>query len=160
MVKAERKPNCVYYCCSSHFVLYLVSTDDFKFISVVFSFMFQSKKGDVSKPKPKRAVGGLLPPPPGPGSVRFPTPPTNQNFPSAPSAVKPAPNAVQTSRSISPANVSNSGTSNVDLLLDLGPSDTSSASPLAPLQSQTQNLPDLWGDFTGASSNRSITNLK
>ncbi|PVD36879.1 hypothetical protein C0Q70_03869 [Pomacea canaliculata] len=119
-----------------------------------------SKKGDVSKPKPKRAVGGLLPPPPGPGSVRFPTPPTNQNFPSAPSAVKPAPNAVQTSRSISPANVSNSGTSNVDLLLDLGPSDTSSASPLAPLQSQTQNLPDLWGDFTGASSSRSITNLK
>ncbi|KAK7093317.1 adaptin ear-binding coat-associated protein 1-like [Littorina saxatilis] len=122
--------------------------------------------GARAKPKP-RAAGGMLPPPPGGGGIKIPPPSAGSagrvapppssgagfDLVSAPPPTNPSP----------VASTNSSGSSSMDLLFDLGPSDTTSAPPLAPaplVQPQSQGASDGWGDFTGAanSSSQAVSN--
>ncbi|KAL8574782.1 hypothetical protein ACOMHN_035325 [Nucella lapillus] len=136
-----------------------------------------TKRGDgpaaKSKPKP-RTTGAFLPPPPGgPGAMRIPPPaaagvappPSSAGFKASfdspgPSNPPPPPPAAAA------ATTGNSGSADLDLLMDVGSSDWSSyssataapvAAPLAPVQSLEQDSGDVWGDFASASTNGNQT---
>ncbi|KAK7476528.1 hypothetical protein BaRGS_00032208 [Batillaria attramentaria] len=110
-----------------------------------------NKKGDFAKARPKpRGMGGILPPPPSSGGIKLP-PPGGSAIPPPSSAANtgfvsaPAPNPV--------APTSGGGTSSVDLLFDLDPSETTNATPLAPQpQNQSSGSADVWGDFASANN--------
>ncbi|XP_060073472.1 adaptin ear-binding coat-associated protein 1-like [Ylistrum balloti] len=111
-----------------------------------------TKKSDSSntKARPRGNAGGggigILPPPP--GGVKLPPPPGGGIQPPQPASAAQA--RMQPQAAPVAQNNSSSASSNIDLLLDLGTTNSDST-PLQPQAVQSSNDP--WGDFTSAGSN-------
>lgn len=109
-----------------------------------------------AKSRPKGSGGGMGVLPPPPGGMKLPPPPGGAVQPQQQTSISQLAQApVQNN---SQAQNSSNSQSNLDLLLDFGTGSSGSSSQQPTIQpQQTSQSADPWGDFTGASSNKSTS---